>query len=239
MLRRHRQQRGFSQGALAKLVYRDYTYISRLETGAILPVEPDEVLRLAVALRLTSTEADELLRAIPRFRSVRFRTDVAPFSPSDDQAEATWPNLLSRLVRVHALERGESAEAIAAHLAAFAGVPVVLAFMLDAANQPHQRRLKQLLVELAARDVRVAALLVLRNAVLLPGTLDSYQRRKQRLYLSLVAALVKIDPGQVDLAFRDAYSASLTQAQRDALRLFRTAVESKAPGKLTIVLPAL
>ena len=239
LLRRHRRQRGLSQDQLARTVAHDYTYVSKLETGAHLPSDPDEIMRLVLALGLTSTEADELLRSVPRFAQVRFRTDVAPFAPSEDQKEATWLNMLTSLVRVYAVERKESAEAIATHLAVFAGVPALIAFVLDPSNLEHERRLRRILFDLAARDVRTASLMVLRNVVLLPSRLDQYQRKKHRLMLSLVVALAKVDASKVDLAIRDVYSASLTQAQRDTLRLFRAAVEKKATGLLSIELPSL
>lgn len=239
LLRDHRHQRGLSQGELGVTVGHDYTYISKLEAGTLLPRDPDDVLRLVVALGLTATEADELLRSAPRFSNIRFGSTAAPFTPSEEQKEANWLNMLTSLVRVYALERKESADAIGTHLAVFAGVPVLVAFILDPSNQQEARRLKRILVELAARDVRTAALMTLRNVVIRPAKLDDYERRKHRLELSLVEALAKIDASKVDLAIRDIYSASLTQSQREALRAFRVAIEKRAPGLLTIELPSL
>lgn len=239
LLRHHRRQRGLSQNQLALAIGHDYTYISKLETGSHMPVDPDEVLGLVLALGLSSTEADELLRSVPRFAKLRFRTDVAPFAPSEDQKEATWLNMLTALVRVYALERKESAEALAAHLAVFAGIPTLIAFALDPSNEEHESHLMKVLFELGAKDVRTAALMVLRNVVLLPLELDQYQRKKHHLMLSLIVELAELDANRVDLAIRDIYSASLTQTQRNALRLFRAAIEKEAPGRLTIELPSI
>ena len=63
VLRELREAAGVSQRSLASELGISHTLLNRSESGTRLPASPDEVQRIAAALRLTPDQLDQLLAA--------------------------------------------------------------------------------------------------------------------------------------------------------------------------------
>ena len=104
-LRELRKAQGISQRALAEMIERDYTYISKIETGDTPPPSLETIHRISLAL---TADENELVDLANKVSIAAYRTRIAELEAEHTRMVQAFAQQLLALI-VQAEENGRKA----------------------------------------------------------------------------------------------------------------------------------